>query len=250
MSSSTDNLVILITGGNTGIGFATTQAILTSPSEPCTIIITSRSLNRSAKASETLQADRNFALAFSNGSKVIPKELDIDSDESIKKLHEEVEKEFGKVDVLINNAGVNLDFEVAKGKLTVRQGFINAFSTNVVNTHLFTDAFADLLLQSKTRRLIFLSSGIASLGDHSNPHVPVNKSPPAGWPKEPIFDTRTYRTNPGFLATGLGGLDKAVLLEKGAQEPIIGGRFIKKVIDGERDADIEKFISQDGIIPW
>ncbi|WWC64346.1 uncharacterized protein I303_106956 [Kwoniella dejecticola CBS 10117] len=276
MSSSSDNLVILITGGNTGIGYATTQAILSSPSKPSTIIITSRSLERSAKAADNLQADQSLGSAFAGGSKVVPKELDIDSDESISKLHDEVKKEFGKVDVLINNAGVNLDFEVAKGNLTVRQGFINAFSTNVVNTHIFTETFADLLLQSETRRLIFLSSGIGSLGDHSNPHVPVNHSPPAGWPKKPIFNSTTYRTSktamnmmilewartlkndnvkvhlidPGFLATGLGGIDQAVLKEKGAQDPSVGGKFIKSVIDGARDEDVEKLISQEGIVPW
>ncbi len=56
---------------------------------------------------------------------------------------------------------------------------------------------------------------------------------------------KVWSISPGFLATGLGGArDK--LIAMGARDPAIGGRFLRAVIDGERDADAGKVISNDG----
>ncbi|OCF61049.1 hypothetical protein L486_00693 [Kwoniella mangroviensis CBS 10435] len=278
--TTNSSTVVLITGANTGIGYATAQALLTSPSpspsNPTTVIITSRTLDKAMQASRDLQTNQAFSKAFESGCRVVPKQLDIDDEESVKALHKEVAEEYGKLDVLVNNAGAHYDFQVASGKMSTRDAFLKSSTTNVVSTHLFTETFIDLLLASAAPRLLFLSSGISSLGDHSNPHVPVNLSPPAGWPKEPVFQVPTYRTSktamnmmilewcrtlkndnvkihiidPGFLSTTLGGAQPEVLREKGAKDPIEGGRFIRTVIEGKRDDDQGKLIGVDGIIPW
>ncbi|WWC91509.1 uncharacterized protein L201_006455 [Kwoniella dendrophila CBS 6074] len=278
------NTIILITGANTGIGLATVQALLTSPTSETrnTIILTSRSLDRANKAVEELKADSTYSQAFSSGNQVIPKQLDLNDEESAKSLHDDIKKSYGRVDVLINNAGAHYDFPIAAGKMTRREGFIKAFYTNVVATDAFTELFMDLLFEAESQtqngaRLIYLSSGISSLTDHSNQNVPVNQSPAAGWPKrKPVFQVPTYRTSktamnmmilewvrtlkndnikihiidPGFNATNLGGGDIDLLRSKGAQEPIKAGLFIKSVIQGERDNDQGKLIGKDGVIPW
>ncbi|WVW85921.1 hypothetical protein I302_107959 [Kwoniella bestiolae CBS 10118] len=277
-NNSNTNTIILLTGSNTGIGYATAQALLTAPlpSRPVTIILTSRTLDKAVKASQDLKDDQAFLDAWNGGCQVVPKQLDIDDEASVKALHKDLKEQFGRVDVLVNNAGAHYDFQVASGKMTTREAFIGSFTTNVVSTHLLTESFMDLLFSSDSPRLIFLSSGLSSLGDHSNPHVPVNHSPPAGWPKQPIFQTPTYRTSktamnmmilewcrtlkndnvkihildPGFLSTTLGGAQPDVLKEKGAKDPIEGGRFIRSIIEGERDGDQGKLIGSEGIIPW
>lgn len=173
-------------------------------------------------------------------------------------------------------SGVHYDFSVAAGKMSTRDAFLKAFSTNVVAVNSFTETFIDLLLASSSPCILFISSGIASLGDHFNTNIPVNKSPPSGWPKPYTFNTTTYRTSktamnmmilewcrvlkedgvkihivdPGWLATDLGGADKEKVKAMGAGEPIVGGRFIKTVIEGERDDDVGRMVSKGGVIPW
>lgn len=45
--------------------------------------------------------------------------------------------------------------------------------------------------------------------------------------------------------------DSEVLKQRGAQPPSLGGDFIRKVIEGERDAYVSKVVARDGIIqPW
>ena len=161
--------------------------------------------------------------------------------------------------------------------MSVREAFTKAFSTNVVSTHLFTEAMIPLLLASPSPRILFVSTGISSLGEHANQAIPVNKSPEAkGWPKPYTFNTTTYRTSkaavnmmalewcrtlkpdgvkihiidPGFLATALGGGEAAKMKEIGAQDPIVGGRFIRSIIESHRDAQVEQLVRLEGVVPW
>jgi hypothetical protein len=56
---------------------------------------------------------------------------------------------------------------------------------------------------------------------------------------------KTWAISPGFLATRLGG-DQEKLKQLGAGEPWLGGDLIKRVIEGERDADVGKVVAQNG----
>lgn len=49
-----------------------------------------------------------------------------------------------------------------------------------------------------------------------------------------------------MLATGLVG-EPSFMRALGAPEPSVGGEFVKKVVEGERDADVGKVINKDGI---
>jgi len=293
---ATDNTIVLVTGiNNTGVGFAIAQALLTTPSHTkYTMILTARSLDRSKNAVELLKKGEGAEAALGvGGCEVVPMQVDIDDEESVEAFKHGLSERFGRLDVLINNAGMRLlpvcvpgdlycsigahhDFALAAGKMTTREAFVSAFNTNVASTHLFTYSLIHFLLASSSPRIIFITSGISSLGDHSNPHVPVNGSPAAGWPKPYVFNVMTYRTSktamnmmilewcrilkkdgvkihivdPGFLATTLGGGDAAMSREKGAEEPIVGGRFIASVVEGKRDEDVGRMMSRTGVLPW
>jgi len=61
---------------------------------------------------------------------------------------------------------------------------------------------------------------------------------------------KVFAISPGYLATGLGrGADanKAA----GAEDPQLGGEFVKDVVEGQRDADAGKAIRRGGMVqPW
>lgn len=97
----TENSIVLITGGNTGIGFETVKALYAS-SSPYTIIMGSRSLNKADDAISALQSE-----ILSSKSEIVPLQIDIEDNNSIEKAFEKVESRYGKVDTLVNNAGTN-----------------------------------------------------------------------------------------------------------------------------------------------
>lgn len=58
---------------------------------------------------------------------------------------------------------------------------------------------------------------------------------------------KVWSVAPGFLATGLGNLPREKAEAMGAGHPSIGGKLIKRVVEGERDADVGKIVNRDGI---
>jgi NAD(P)-dependent dehydrogenase (short-subunit alcohol dehydrogenase family) len=94
-----DTSIVLITGGNTGIGYETVKALYGSP-EAHTILMGSRSMDKAAEAIKTLESE-----VSETKSTVVPIQIDIEDDASIEKALKEVESKFGRVDALVNNAG-------------------------------------------------------------------------------------------------------------------------------------------------
>jgi NADP-dependent 3-hydroxy acid dehydrogenase YdfG len=97
----TERQIVLITGGNTGIGYETVKALYASP-QAYTILMGSRSLDKAKDAISTLHDE------ISNSkSEVVPIQLDIEDDQSIEDAFQEVESKYKVVDTLINNAGTH-----------------------------------------------------------------------------------------------------------------------------------------------
>ena len=90
--------IVLITGANTGIGFETAKALLKSP-KAYHVFLGSRD------AAKGQQAVAELARDVTGTNTVEPVQIDVTSDESIGNAAEMVKAKFGKLDVLINNAG-------------------------------------------------------------------------------------------------------------------------------------------------
>jgi NAD(P)-dependent dehydrogenase (short-subunit alcohol dehydrogenase family) len=91
--------IVLITGGNTGIGYETVKALYASP-QAHTILMGSRSLEKAKEAISTLQGE-----VTETKSEVVSIQIDIEDDSSIENAFKEVESKYGHIDALVNNAG-------------------------------------------------------------------------------------------------------------------------------------------------
>lgn len=267
--------IILITGGNTGLGFEAVKALYESAT-PYEIIIGSRSVSNGENAISTLKKE-----IPESPSSLSVVQVDISSDESIEKALEHISTTFSKLDVLINNAGAGFDCEHRDGKLSLREMWNKSWDTNVAGTQVITTLAVPLLLKSSNPRLMFVTSGTATLTETERTDHPIlariNAPPAAGWPKEkspnPIEAYRSSKTglnmmmrtwhqmlgndgvkvwciSPGFLATGLGGVGVEKLKAMGARDPSEGGSFIRDVVEGKRDQDVGKAIRANMVQPW
>lgn len=152
------------------------------------------------------------------------------------------------------------------------------FNTNVTGTHIMTEFFARLLLNSANPRLLFLTSGLAQIQVLAESPAEMDKSgPTAGTPLSSSVPSgptgyratkvatnmimltwkltlegkgvKVWGVSPGILATGLGG-DKEFFKAIGAADPSIGGNLIRSIIEGENDGNVGKVVGQDGVQPW
>ncbi|KAL4737044.1 hypothetical protein BDV11DRAFT_192578 [Aspergillus similis] len=207
----------------------------------------------------------------------MPLVVDVESDESIEKAYEEVQGAFGKVDALVNNAGAQFDRLIANDKLTPREAWNKSWDVNVTGAQVLTSTFVPLLLRSVDPRLLFVTSGASMLNPSEGFARPMDRSPPAGWPKSKAeINVASYRSaktglnmmmrewertlkndgvkvfaiSPGFLATGLGGVGAEELRGLGAGEPETAGPLFRDVLEGRRDADAGRIVTRDGVQVW
>jgi NAD(P)-dependent dehydrogenase (short-subunit alcohol dehydrogenase family) len=90
--------------------------------------------------------------------------LDITSDQSVEQLSQDIEKQFGKIDVLVNNAASF--FDVGAEPLSAEIPFVkDAFDTNLFGAWRMIKAFVPLLQKSESGRIVNVSSGGGSFAD-------------------------------------------------------------------------------------
>ncbi|KAI1372455.1 NAD(P)-binding protein [Hypoxylon crocopeplum] len=272
---ASDKKVILITGGNTGLGFEIVKALYQTDI-PYEIIIGCRTVSKGDDAIATLQ--KEIPQSSSSLSTV---QVDLNSDESLEKAVETIGSKHGRLDVLINNGGGSFDQQALEGKLSLRDALNSTWDTNVSGTHVLTTLAVPLLVKSADPRLMFVTSGTSTLTETESLDNPtlqrLNASPPAGWPKPalglPLTAYRSAKTglnmlmrewhrvlkndgvkvwciSPGPLATGLGGVGAEQLKKIGARDPSIGGQFVRDVVQGKRDEHVGKVIRASAIQPW
>lgn len=97
---------VIVTGGNRGIGLEICRQL---DALGWQVILCSRDRNKGLKASQNLSKN------------VIVKQLDVTNEESISNLFNEINKEFGKLDVLINNAGLGANASENNLNQTIRK---------------------------------------------------------------------------------------------------------------------------------
>lgn len=247
---SSPKTVVLITGANSGIGYDTAKA-LASASSSYHIIMACRSAEKAAQALSEIQAT-------SPKGSLSTIQLDVTDHASIDRAAKIVDEEFGRLDTLINNAGVQ------PRSTGLAEQIREAFETNTIGQVMVTEAFRPLLAKSNDARLIFVSTSLSSISlrlqpDHKSYGVPVtpyrmSKAALNMWAacvaKEGREQgIRVWVFDPGLVATNLGG-NKEALKQMGAGSSEVSAQTILSVIEGKRDADVGKLMYKDGVHPW
>ncbi|MBD1919060.1 MULTISPECIES: SDR family oxidoreductase [Cyanophyceae] len=149
-ATSPSTLVALVTGANRGIGLEVTRQLAQAG---MTVILGSRNPAKGeAAAAPMIQA----------GLEVLPQPLDVTDLDSIAYLAQLVEQRFGRLDVLINNAGILYDTwqQASNADLAVVQ---EAIATNTLGPWRMAQAFLPLLKRSPRGRIVNVSSGAGAL---------------------------------------------------------------------------------------
>ncbi|MBD2431135.1 MULTISPECIES: SDR family oxidoreductase [Fischerella] len=191
--------IAIATGANRGIGLEVTRQLAR---QNITVILGARDLEKGKAAAETLAKE---------GLEVLPRWLDVTNQESIDRLAAQVKEEFGRLDILINNAGILYDTwqqAINANFDTVRE----ALETNTFGPWRMCQAFIPLLRQSKHGRIVNVSSGAGSLTSMSGgtPAYSVSKVALNALTRMLADELRSTgilvnSVCPGWVATDMGG---------------------------------------------
>jgi NAD(P)-dependent dehydrogenase (short-subunit alcohol dehydrogenase family) len=158
--------IALITGANKGIGFETARQL--AKSGGVHVLLAARERTKGVEAALKLQGE---------GLDVEALTLDVTDADSIAGAAKDIAKKFGRLDILINNAGIAADDMSKKVSEQSLATWRKTFDTNVFGLIAVTQAFLPLLEKSDAGRIVNLSSILASLTLHSDPKSPRTTLP-------------------------------------------------------------------------
>jgi len=146
--------VALVTGGNRGIGFEACRQLAV---RGFGVILTARDAVKGMKAAKTLQAE---------GLDVTFLRVDVTSDQSIAEAVRGIADDPGRIDVLVNNAGVYLD--EGNSLTTIDPSlFLQTIDTNLGGTYRMIRAVIPMMERQKYGRIVNVSSGLGSMDSMS-----------------------------------------------------------------------------------
>lgn len=224
------NKIALVTGANTGVGFQIAKAL---SENNYTVFIGARDLEKGKDAASQLGED---ATAI---------ELDVTKQDTIAAAVKEIQQKFGKLDLLVNNAGIShagkpgrtVEEVVASNRPSIASldEMRTVWETNVFGVVAVTQAFIPLLKNAGAPRIVNVSSGLGSLTLNSNPEFPYRSgydivygaSKAAMNAITVAFAIELEETNikvnavsPGYTATALNNFQGTDTVEEGSKEPI------------------------------
>jgi NAD(P)-dependent dehydrogenase (short-subunit alcohol dehydrogenase family) len=251
-STNSNQPVALVTGANQGVGNEIAKALAANGYK---VYVGSRNFSNGEKA----------AAQIGENAKAV--QLDVTQQPSVNAVMELIQNEHGRLDLLVNNAGISnagkpgrtLEEVIADGRATTASlDEVRAvWETNVFGVITVTQAALPLLRKSSAARIVNVSSGLGSLTWIADP---------ACWAREHFgvvyaasktamnavtlafalaLETENIKVNavsPGFTATALNNYQGTDSLEVGSREPVR--------VALETDGPTAGFTGPEGSFPW
>lgn len=200
MSGQADGAVALVTGANRGIGREVARQLAR---RGYTVVVGARDAEQGRATAAELARD--------TGASVSALTLDISDPQSIAAAAEKLRSDGGRLDVLVNNAGIGSDFGVA-GVAPDFDAVQRALDTNFFGSYRLTVALLELLRASAHPRIVNVSSGMGGVSEMGgwSPGYRVSKAALNAVTR--ILSTELkddgFLVNsacPGFVNTDMGG---------------------------------------------
>ncbi|CAE78346.1 SDR family NAD(P)-dependent oxidoreductase [Bdellovibrio bacteriovorus] len=195
--------IAVVTGANRGLGLALSEALAQRGFK---VLMAMRNPDKAQKTLNGLTM---------KGLDVVPMKLDLSQEKSITDFVEVVKREYGFVDVLINNAGILIDSEdggnssLFKTKASTLQ---KTFVTNTLGPFLLTQKIFPLMKQEGYGRIVNVSSGMAQLSEKQTASASYRISKTGLNMVTNLFasevdgeDICVNSVSPGWVRTDMGG---------------------------------------------
>ena len=186
--------VALVTGASRGIGRATALALATQGAK---VVV---NYARSSAAADEVVTEINTA-----GGEAIALQADVSQVEQVDKLIKETKDKFGRIDVLVNNAGITRDTLLLRMKPEEWQAVIDL---NLTGVFLCTRAVSKIMLKQRSGRIINIASVAGQMGNPGQANYSAAKAGVIGFTKTVAKElaSRGVTVNavaPGFITTDM-----------------------------------------------
>ncbi len=203
--------VALVSGGNRGIGLEVCRQLA---DKGYTVVLGSRDQENGREAAEKL------------GGGVHARQLDVSDAESVDRLAAGIEEEFGRLDVLVNNAGISND-DGQSGVEADLDRVRESLEVNLLGAWRLSEAAIPLMKRNNYGRIVNISSGLGALEDMGGGQPAYRISKTALNALTRILSSELRGAGilvnsicPGWVQTDMGGQSASRSVEEGADTPV------------------------------
>lgn len=242
--------IALVTGANKGIGFETARQLA---GQNIKVLLGARDEARGKEAEAKLK-NENLDVHFLH--------LDVDKPETHESARQFIEENFGKLDILVNNAAIFID-ESKDGAIVPisempLEVYRRTFETNFFNLIALTNRLVPLVKKSEAGRIVNLSSVLGSLTAHSDPKndfyhykIPaydISKTALNGYTVHLAYELRdtpikVNAAHPGYVSTDMNDHQGPMAVEDGAKTSV-------QLATLPADGFTGKFVHLGEELPW
>lgn len=220
--------VALVTGASRGIGRACAQALA---KEGYLLAIHYRSQEDLAKeAAETMP-----------GSKIF--QADLSNEDQCKELAKQVKDTFGRIDVLVNNAGMSIDQVITFAKPS---DFDHILNVNLKSVFNMTKIISKYMIKQKSGRIINLSSVVGHTGNAGQSMYAASKGAITAFTKSVAADLAPFGILANCVAPGFIQTDMTDSLPSEAKDLILAKVPLKRLGSSEEVAACVAFLASPG----
>ena len=220
----------LVTGGSRGIG----KSISIEIGKEFNVVV--GYVNSKDKAAEVCDV-----ILSSGGSASIVK-IDISNKESVDQAFSEIEKIYGSVDVLINNAGITKDNILPRMK---NDEWEDVIQTNLTGSFYTSQRATKQMMKNKWGRIVFISSVVGLSGNQGQSNYAASKAGLIGLSKSISKELGSRNITSNVIAPGYIETDMTSFINDENKDEIIGQLSIKRIGKPEDISNIVSFLCKD-----
>ena len=223
--------VALVTGATRGIGKAIALELADNGYD---IVLNYRNANDELKQTQKEIEEKNVNCFLVYG--------DISKFEDCENIAKQAIEEFGRIDVLVNNAGITRDGLIMRMK---KEDFESVIDTNLTGTFNMTRNIVPFMIKQKNGRIINLSSVVGITGNAGQTNYSASKAGVIGFTKSLAKEVASRNILVNAIAPGFIETDMTKVLSDNVKEAILNQIPLKRMGEAKEVAKLVKFLVSD-----
>ena len=221
----------VVTGGTRGIGLAIARALA---EDGASVVVSGRDAARLESAVSELEG---------LGAAAVGVTADQSKREDCDRLVDAAKERFGRIDVLVNNAGITRDQLLVRMK---DDEWDQVMDTNLRGVFLMTRAAAKSMMRQKTGRIINITSTAGAMGNPGQVNYSAAKAGVIGLTKAAARELAHWNILVNAVAPGLIETDMTAGLPGAAREALLQQVPLKRIGAAREVAEVVRFLAGDG----
>jgi 3-oxoacyl-[acyl-carrier protein] reductase len=223
--------VAIVTGGSRGIGLAIARLLA---EDGASVVVSGRDAVRLEAAVKELESLGAAALAVV---------ADASKREDVERLVEATRERFGRIDVVVNNAGITRDQLLVRMK---DDDWDQVLDTNLRGVFLMTRAVGKVMMRQKSGRIINIASTAGAMGNPGQVNYSAAKAGVIGLTKAAGRELAHWNILVNAVAPGLIETDMTAAVPAEVREALLQQVPLKRIGQGREVAEVVRFLAGEG----